>query len=136
MGTGTLIPTVVVCGGRDFNDYLKLCKALNTIFYSRGWILEPDEYGNWLPNVRIVAGGAPGADTLSIDYAVCAWCESKEYPADWDTHGLRAGPIRNQEMLDKEDVKLVVAFPMPKSKGTWDMVRRARKAGVEVIVIE
>jgi hypothetical protein len=31
---------------------------------------------------------------------------------------------------------LVVAFPGPQSKGTWDMVNKAKAAGVETIVIE
>lgn len=57
----------------------------------------------------------------------------EEYPAEWDKHGKAAGFIRNQDMLDS-GVDVVVAFPG--GRGTADMVRRARKAGVEVVEID
>ena len=44
--------------------------------------------------------------------------------------GKRAGPLRNQRMLDEGKPDLVVAFPG--GGGTKDMVRRAVKAGVSV----
>lgn len=52
------------------------------------------------------------------------------YPANWLKYGRMAGAMRNQQMLDEEEVDLVVAFPG--GKGTADMVRRARAAGIEV----
>ena len=45
-------------------------------------------------------------------------------------NGYRAGPIRNQEMLDKGKPDLVIAFPG--GKGTADMVGRALRTGVFV----
>jgi hypothetical protein len=56
------------------------------------------------------------------------------HPADWFSHGKAAGPIRNQEMLAMEAPALVVAFPG--GRGTADMVRRARKAGVDVLEVK
>jgi hypothetical protein len=53
--------------------------------------------------------------------------------ADWSI-GRKAGPIRNQRMLDEHKPDLVVAFPG--GRGTADMVRRARKSGVEVTEID
>jgi hypothetical protein len=53
-----------------------------------------------------------------------------ECKAEWKKYGPAAGPIRNQRMLDWGP-DLVVAFSG--GKGTADMVRRARAAGVEVI---
>jgi hypothetical protein len=53
--------------------------------------------------------------------------------ADWNTHGRAAGPIRNQRMLDEVKPELVVAFPG--GRGTADMVRRAREAGVNVYLV-
>lgn len=53
-----------------------------------------------------------------------------QVPADWKTHGKRAGSIRNQKMIDDYHPQLVVAFPG--GAGTADMVRRARAAGIEV----
>lgn len=46
------------------------------------------------------------------------------------TNGKAAGPIRNQRMLDEGKPDLVVAFPG--GRGTADMVRRAKAAGVPV----
>lgn len=130
-------PTVLVCGGRDFTRYSFLASTLHDLFWEREWYISDGLYGaegNWLPNVRIIAGGAKGADTLAIDYAVTNFCPFKEFPADWDKHGRAAGPIRNQQMLDEGKPCLVVAFPTEKSRGTWDMIRRAKKAGVETLV--
>jgi hypothetical protein len=53
-----------------------------------------------------------------------------EMKPDWKRHGPAAGPMRNQRMLDWGP-DLVVAFAG--GKGTADMVRRARAAGVDVI---
>src|SRR5262249_16770583 len=46
---------------------------------------------------------------------------------EWDELGKKAGPLRNQRMLDEGKPDLVVAFPG--GGGTKDMVRRAVQAG-------
>jgi len=66
------------------------------------------------------------------------WAEARGVPcevylANWAELGRKAGPIRNQQMLDEGRPTLVVAFPG--GRGTADMIRRARSAGVEVIEI-
>jgi len=63
-------------------------------------------------------------------------CPVEVYRADWKTHGKKAGPIRNQLMLDVGTPDLVLAYPSTRfaSKGTMDMVERARKAGVRTVV--
>lgn len=118
---------ILVCGGRDFLDYLKLRDVLDSLIDD---LEDPSD-------VVIIQGGAKGADFLAKVYAYCwGWgglmCE--EYSADWKKDGKAAGPIRNQKMLDEGRPDLVVSFPG--GSGTADMVRRARKAGVEVIVVE
>ena len=57
--------------------------------------------------------------------------------ADWELEGKAAGPIRNQRMLDIHQPDLVLAFHrfIANSKGTKDMVDRARKAGVRIKVV-
>jgi len=55
------------------------------------------------------------------------------FDADWKL-GKKAGPLRNQRMIDEGRPDLVVAFPG--GKGTADMVRRAEAAGVKVLKIE
>ena len=57
--------------------------------------------------------------------------------ADWLQKA--AGAIRNREMLDKEEVDLVMAFPLGsegQSRGTWDTIREARRRGISVEVYE
>ncbi len=58
------------------------------------------------------------------------------YPAQWHQYGRAAGPLRNQEMLTDAKPDLVLAFHrnLARSRGTADMVRRARAAGVPVRV--
>lgn len=126
---------ILVCGGRDFNDYTLLRDTLYEIVNSRNLNYPTDKYGNTLPNVTIVHGGAKGADDLADQWAVANWCPVEEYKADWDTHKKAAGPIRNAKMLKESKPDLVVAFPTKASKGTWHMVKIAKAAGVETIVI-
>lgn len=105
---------VLVCGGRKFNDYDLLVLVLDAISIT-----------------VIIEGEASGADSLARRYGVSKGIEVRRCPADWNTIGRAAGPIRNQRMLDEERPDLVVAFPG--NKGTADMIRRARKAQVPVI---
>lgn len=81
----------------------------------------------------IVSGCARGADTLGIEWAEANGIEVARFPADWHTHGRAAGPIRNQQMLDEGKLDLVVAFPG--GRGTADMVRRAKAAGIDLILL-
>ena len=83
----------------------------------------------------IIQGKARGADRMSEEIAVELGIEVEGYAAEWNIYGRRAGPIRNQKMLDEAHPNLVLAFPLPSSKGTWDMIRRARAAGIEVKII-
>lgn len=78
----------------------------------------------------LIHGDAPGADTLAGLYAADHGIDCVAFPANWERHGPAAGPMRNQRMLEVAKPELVIAFPG--GKGTADMVRRARKAGVPV----
>lgn len=117
---------ILVCGGRDYLDYITLKRTLDDIIDKTA---NPDE-------VLIIQGGAKGADFLAKVYACCwGWggLMCKEFPADWNRHGKAAGAIRNQQMLDEGKPDLVVAFPG--GTGTADMIKRAEKAGVEVVKV-
>jgi len=82
----------------------------------------------------IVHGGARGADTIADSLARALGMPTRSYPADWSVFRKRAGPIRNQEMLDKEHPSLVLAFHeyIESSSGTADMIARAKAADIEV----
>lgn len=126
---------VLVCGGRGYADRDNFTRQVDRICIDRGWITPKDECGNWLPTITVIHGGCPtGADSLADEYAVVNWLQFEEFKADWKKHGRAAGPIRNQRMIDEGKPDLVVAFPG--GRGTADMVKRAKAAGVEVIELE
>lgn len=51
-----------------------------------------------------------------------------------ETYCSRAGNHRNQKMVDL-GATVVLAFPTATSRGTWDCVTRAQKAGLTTMVI-
>lgn len=113
---------ILVCGGRDFTDYSKLCNVMDE--------MNLDE----LQPIVIIAGEARGADTLAKRYAEeCDW-GYEGYPADWDKYGSRAGYVRNKQMLTEGRPELVVAFPG--GKGTEMMVKLSKEAGVKTVVVD
>lgn len=109
---------VLVCGGREFANRQMLDEVLNRLHLERRVTL-------------IISGGARGADTMAEWWAKAEGVPCDVFQADWTGLGRKAGPIRNQQMLDQGKLDLVVAFPG--GRGTADMVRRGRQAGVEVI---
>lgn len=82
--------------------------------------------------IHIIQGGAEGADALAREWAQNNGAPFTTYTAEWRRHGKKAGPIRNQRMLDEARPEVVVAFPG--GSGTADMVRRAKAASVEVLI--
>jgi hypothetical protein len=86
----------------------------------------------------LIEGGAPGADFISGVCADMLGLPHCTFRANWDFYHKAAGAIRNGWMLEFGQPDKVVAFHpnIAKSKGTADMVRRAKKAGVTVEVIE
>ena len=127
---------VIVCGGRDYSDG----RTIN--LYLSQWPIYPSTvYGNLRWDLRdaaeagdltIITGGARGADTLAQQIALESRYGTETWRADWKRHGKGPGPIRNQQMLDA-GADLVLAFPG--GRGTADMVRRAREAGVPVLEV-
>lgn len=105
---------VLVCGGRDYNDCVRVGLQLRM-----------------LKATQVIEGGATGADYCAAHWAAKAGIPVETYPADWKTHGKAAGPIRNQQMIDEGKPDVVIAFPG--GRGTADMVRRAQSAGIPVI---
>lgn len=106
---------VLVCGGRDYRDRDKVFAVLDELLPKMSWLM---------------CGGAPGADTIAWDWGWSRNFHCQRYLADWKTHGPKAGPIRNQQMLTEGEPSVVIAFRG--GRGTADMIRRARAAGVEV----
>lgn len=85
--------------------------------------------------IVLVHGAARGADTIAADIWTRGGLPVEAHPADWNRDGLRAGPIRNQAMIDL-GAHLCLAFPLGESKGTRHCISRARIAGIPVRVYE
>lgn len=62
-------------------------------------------------------------------------CFHRQRVKDGHPYCAMAGPIRNQAMVDL-GAHLVLAFPLPESRGTWQCVSAARSAGLVVEVVE
>ena len=116
----------IVTGSRGWNDLDAVWEALET-------------------RVSLIGGGLmyvihgdcrEGADAMAQ-----AWVDHKDepdiiavrYPADWSL-GRRAGPIRNQLMID-QGADEVLAFIRNNSPGASGTVRMARKAGIPVTLV-
>ncbi len=116
---------VLVCGGRD-------CDDMNAVW---------DKLQELAPEL-VIQGGAGhwevvgerrlprGADLIAKDWCDVMGCPCITMDAAWKGLRKAAGPIRNGWMLKYGKPDLVLAFPG--GKGTADMIKQARKAGVEV----
>lgn len=87
-------------------------------------------------NTVIISGMAKGADTLAVEFADFYGITTLKFPADWNRYKNGAGPIRNQKMIDEGKPNLCIAFLMPNSRGTRDMINRCLFEGIETIIIE
>jgi hypothetical protein len=110
---------VLITGGRDFDDVEMLNQTLDKLHSEHSFTV-------------LIHGDASGADRLAGQWAESKSIAVEAYPADWKKFGKAAGPIRNQMML-AEKPELLVAFPG--GKGTADMVAKAKKAGLNVVVV-
>lgn len=112
---------VLVCGGRDYSGTPSVASVLDRMLESEGIAC-------------IIQGGASGADADARVWAMRNDVAYLTVPAAWEQHGRASGPMRNARMLREGKPTLVLAFPG--GRGTADMVRQARKAGVPVRVFE
>lgn len=69
---------------------------------------------------------------MASEFAKWKGIPVKTFRADWGKYGKSAGPRRNKQMLDEGRPDLVVAFEG--GRGTADMVKQAKAAGVEVLI--
>jgi hypothetical protein len=84
--------------------------------------------------MTLVHGAAKGADTIAASLADHMGWDVEAFPAEWDRFGRRAGPVRNQLMVD-HGADICLVFPLPDSRGTWDCVRRAKAAGIPLVIV-
>lgn len=112
---------VLICGSRDWIDREAI----------RSWLSKLQDWGY----DTVVEGEAKGADSIARDEAKAMGFKVIPFVAQWGEYHKAAGVIRNQQMLDEGKPSLVLFFHynLQQSKGTKDMVDRARRAGIQVI---
>lgn len=110
---------VLVTGGRHYAFKGRVNRALMHLQRERG--------------IACVIQGecATGADLYAKNWAILNGITLHGITADWRTLGNRAGPIRNQRMIDEQRPDVVLAFPG--GKGTADMLKRAVTARLEIL---
>lgn len=111
---------VIIAGGRDFSNYETLKKACDKILVNSDCM-------------EIVSGTARGADQLGERYAKEKGYMIKRFPADWNTHGKKAGFLRNKEMAEYADA--LIAFWDGSSRGTNHMINLAKQQGLRVAIV-
>jgi YspA, cpYpsA-related SLOG family len=88
-------------------------------------------------DTTIIEGEARGADRMAREIAYALAFKVDPYPADWERYGKAAGPIRNGELAAAgADLLLYAHDDLEHSRGTADMVRRARAVGIPVERVE
>lgn len=121
---------VIMAGGRDYdNEQLMHDQAY---YFMRNLEVE-----------LIITGGQKtwhkgkkkfiGADYQAKLFAEKKGIQHKEFPADWDRYGNRAGFIRNTAM--GEVGTHLLAFWDGKSRGTKMMIDIARRKGIPVEIV-
>lgn len=98
----------IIAGGRDFNDYELLRTTLDVFAVT-----------------EVVCGKAKGADSLGEKWAKENHIQVKEFPADWDRYGKKAGYVRNEEMGYYCDKAII--FWDGVSRGTHSMIQIMKK---------
>ena len=113
---------MIIAGGRNFNDYNLVKSTMDNLLQHKQDC-----------EIIIVNGGANGADRLGLLYGNEKGYTVKDFPADWELHGKRAGYLRNQEMSNYADAAVV--FWDGVSRGSKHMIDISTKDGKEVRVI-
>lgn len=114
---------IAVSGSRYYNDFVKIYNTIR------------EEVSKTDLKPVLIHGGCRGADTLAENCfrEIVDDPEVIVYKANWGKYGRKAGPRRNAKIVENADVLL--AFPLPQSKGTYNTIHLARNANVPVHII-
>lgn len=85
-------------------------------------------------DMEIVSGTCKGADKFGEWFANLFNIPIKKFPADWNTHGKKAGFLRNKEM--SEYGTHLIAIWDGESNGTRSMIELAKNKGLKVRIIK
>lgn len=88
---------IIIAGTRDFTNAKAIEAVLRENLFRAGKCRATE----------IVAGMCRGPDLIGYWWAKKCGIPVKEFPADWDNLGKRAGPVRNIEMAQYADEAIV-----------------------------
>lgn len=112
---------ILVTGSRNWENEARIRFAFRTM---------AQQYA--ATDITVVHGACPtGADALADKIAREWGFHVETHPADWGTHGKRAGFVRNAHMADL-GADMCLAFPLGESKGTRMMMDLAMKKHIPV----
>lgn len=114
---------IAIVGSRTFKDKDLLFTEV------QNYIIE-----NNINDVKIISGGAKGADTYARLFANKYNYELVEYIPEWDKYGKSAGMKRNALIINDADI--VFAFWDGLSKGTKNSIDTAKKLKRKIILYE
>jgi hypothetical protein len=107
----------IIAGGRNISQIKYVVEAVN----KAPWLI-----------TEVVSGMAKGVDSLGEQWAKRSVVPVKQFPADWDTHGKKAGILRNVDMGNYAEA--LIAIWDGKSRGTKHMIDYANSKGLNVYV--
>ena len=109
---------ILVSGSREYQHFDVIEEALDSA--------AQDER-----DVVVVHGDARGADRLGKEAALMLGFSEESHPADWNSYGNAAGPIRNTEMLSGGiDIALFFLDSKAGNVGTRHALKLAKRLGV------
>ena len=127
---------VIIAGSRNITDYTKLLNAIKVFIQTKGFITE------------VISGGAKGIDSLAVTFATNEEIPCKVFKADWKNlnapmasikrnqfgfYNARAGLDRNTRMAEYGEA--LIAIWDGKSKGTLDMINKAKEKNLTTLVV-
>ena len=112
---------LAIVGSREFENYDLLCAEVAKIQKTQNIEL-------------IVSGGAKGADTLAKKFAARNHIPLMEFLPDYERYG-RGAPLQRNSLI-VQHANWVLAFVTASSRGTWDTIRKAERAGKHVIIVK
>jgi len=107
---------VIICGGRNINEY-----DIDKVVNNSGFKI-----------TTLICGMAKGVDSLGYMWAMKNNIHIIKYYPDWNKYGAGAGPIRNKEMVNNADG--VIAIWDEISRGTKSTITLAKKKGIPVYI--
>jgi len=119
---------VIIAGSRSYTDYERLKQYCDYFLSSK--LQDPN------CTLIIVSGHASGADKLGEQYAKERGLKCEIYPADWKTHGKKAGFLRNSQMANIGNALIAFKSSYGTNVGTNMMINLAKERGLNVRVVE